>query len=92
MNCIIVDDDKLSCKLIEGFVKKSTSVAQAVMKDVLTVPIIMVEGPRKLTEEVKTAPAIEGLLIILLVAICCVDKLIPLIAPATSKGTVGLAI
>jgi DNA-binding LytR/AlgR family response regulator len=26
MNCIIVDDDKLSCKLIEGFVKKSTSL------------------------------------------------------------------
>jgi DNA-binding LytR/AlgR family response regulator len=26
MNCIIVDDDKLSCKIIEGFVKKSTSL------------------------------------------------------------------
>jgi len=26
MNCIIVDDDKLSCKLIEGFVKKITSL------------------------------------------------------------------
>jgi len=26
MNCIIVDDDKLSCKLIEGFVRKSTSL------------------------------------------------------------------
>lgn len=26
MNCIIVDDDALSCKLIEGFVKKSTSL------------------------------------------------------------------
>jgi DNA-binding LytR/AlgR family response regulator len=26
MNCIIVDDDKLSSKLIEGFVKKSTSL------------------------------------------------------------------
>ena len=26
MNCIIVDDDKLSCKLIEGFVKKSSSL------------------------------------------------------------------
>ncbi len=27
MNCIIVDDDKLSCKLIEGFVKKSSSLS-----------------------------------------------------------------
>jgi DNA-binding LytR/AlgR family response regulator len=26
MNCIIVDDDKLSCKLLESFVKKSTSL------------------------------------------------------------------
>jgi DNA-binding LytR/AlgR family response regulator len=26
MNCIIVDDDKLSCKLLEGFVNKSTSL------------------------------------------------------------------
>jgi DNA-binding LytR/AlgR family response regulator len=26
MNCIIVDDDKLSCKLIEGFVSKSSSL------------------------------------------------------------------
>ena len=26
MNCIIVDDDKLSCKLLEGFVSKSTSL------------------------------------------------------------------
>jgi DNA-binding LytR/AlgR family response regulator len=26
MNCIIIDDDKLSCKLIEGFVKKSSSL------------------------------------------------------------------
>ena len=26
MNCIIVDDDKISCKLLEGFVKKSTSL------------------------------------------------------------------
>ncbi|MCU0460598.1 MAG: LytTR family DNA-binding domain-containing protein [Bacteroidales bacterium] len=26
MNCIIVDDDKMSCKLLEGFVKKSTSL------------------------------------------------------------------
>jgi DNA-binding LytR/AlgR family response regulator len=27
MNCIIVDDDKLSCKLLEGFVEKSTSLS-----------------------------------------------------------------
>ncbi|TAL64004.1 MAG: response regulator transcription factor [Bacteroidetes bacterium] len=27
MNCIIVDDDKLSCKLLEGFVSKSSSLA-----------------------------------------------------------------
>ena len=26
MNCIIVDDDKLSCKLLEGYVSKSTSL------------------------------------------------------------------
>jgi DNA-binding LytR/AlgR family response regulator len=26
MNCIIVDDDKLSCKILEGFVSKSTSL------------------------------------------------------------------
>lgn len=26
MNCIIVDDDKMSCKLLEGFVRKSTSL------------------------------------------------------------------
>ncbi|HOO99128.1 MAG TPA: LytTR family DNA-binding domain-containing protein [Bacteroidales bacterium] len=26
MNCIIVDDDKLSCKLLEGYVMKSTSL------------------------------------------------------------------
>lgn len=26
MNCIIVDDDKMSCKLLEGFVKKSNSL------------------------------------------------------------------
>ncbi|MFN8211013.1 MAG: LytTR family DNA-binding domain-containing protein [Bacteroidales bacterium] len=26
MNCIIVDDDKLSCKLLEGFVNKSASL------------------------------------------------------------------
>jgi DNA-binding LytR/AlgR family response regulator len=26
MNCIIVDDDKLSCKVIEGFVNKSSSL------------------------------------------------------------------
>jgi DNA-binding LytR/AlgR family response regulator len=26
MNCIIVDDDKLSCKILEGFVNKSTSL------------------------------------------------------------------
>ena len=26
MNCIIVDDDKLSCKLLEGYVGKSTSL------------------------------------------------------------------
>ncbi|HOU95037.1 MAG TPA: LytTR family DNA-binding domain-containing protein [Bacteroidales bacterium] len=26
MNCIIVDDDKLSCKLLEGFVKKYSSL------------------------------------------------------------------
>jgi DNA-binding LytR/AlgR family response regulator len=26
MNCIIVDDDKLSCKVLEGFVGKSTSL------------------------------------------------------------------
>jgi DNA-binding LytR/AlgR family response regulator len=26
MNCIIVDDDKMSCKLLEGFVNKSTSL------------------------------------------------------------------
>ena len=26
MNCIIVDDDKLSCKIIEGFVDKSSSL------------------------------------------------------------------
>jgi DNA-binding LytR/AlgR family response regulator len=26
MNCIIVDDDKLSCKVLEGFVAKSTSL------------------------------------------------------------------
>jgi DNA-binding LytR/AlgR family response regulator len=26
MNCIIVDDDKMSCKVLEGFVKKSTSL------------------------------------------------------------------
>jgi DNA-binding LytR/AlgR family response regulator len=26
MNCIIVDDDKLSCKLLEGFVSKSNSL------------------------------------------------------------------
>jgi DNA-binding LytR/AlgR family response regulator len=26
MNCIIVDDDKLSCKILEGYVKKSTSL------------------------------------------------------------------
>lgn len=26
MNCIIVDDDKMCCKLLEGFVKKSTSL------------------------------------------------------------------
>ena len=26
MNCIIVDDDKLSCKLLEGFVQKSSSL------------------------------------------------------------------
>jgi two-component SAPR family response regulator len=26
MNCIIVDDDMLSCKVIEGFVKKSSSL------------------------------------------------------------------
>lgn len=26
MNCIIVDDDKLSCKLLEGFVAKSSSL------------------------------------------------------------------
>ena len=27
MNCIIVDDDKMSCKLLEGFVNKSTSLS-----------------------------------------------------------------
>jgi DNA-binding LytR/AlgR family response regulator len=26
MNCIIVDDDKMTCKLLEGYVKKSTSL------------------------------------------------------------------
>lgn len=26
MNCIIVDDDKISCKVLEGYVKKSTSL------------------------------------------------------------------
>jgi DNA-binding LytR/AlgR family response regulator len=26
MNCIIVDDDKLSCKILEGYVTKSTSL------------------------------------------------------------------
>ena len=26
MNCIIVDDDKLSCKILEGYVVKSTSL------------------------------------------------------------------
>jgi DNA-binding LytR/AlgR family response regulator len=26
MNCIIVDDDKMSCKLLEGFVKKASSL------------------------------------------------------------------
>jgi DNA-binding LytR/AlgR family response regulator len=26
MNCIIVDDDKMSCKLLEGYVKKSSSL------------------------------------------------------------------
>ncbi len=26
MNCIIVDDDKMSCKILEGYVKKSTSL------------------------------------------------------------------
>ena len=26
MNCIIVDDDKLSCKLLEGYVSKSSSL------------------------------------------------------------------
>ncbi|MCX6334605.1 MAG: LytTR family DNA-binding domain-containing protein [Bacteroidia bacterium] len=26
MNCIIVDDDKMSCKVLEGYVKKSTSL------------------------------------------------------------------
>jgi DNA-binding LytR/AlgR family response regulator len=26
MNCIIVDDDKLSCKILEGYVSKSTSL------------------------------------------------------------------
>jgi DNA-binding LytR/AlgR family response regulator len=26
MNCIIVDDDKLSCKILEGYVNKSTSL------------------------------------------------------------------
>jgi DNA-binding LytR/AlgR family response regulator len=26
MNCIIVDDDQLSCKLLEGYVRKSTSL------------------------------------------------------------------
>ena len=26
MNCIIVDDDKLSCKILEGFVNKSSSL------------------------------------------------------------------
>ena len=26
MNCIIVDDDKVSCKILEGFVKKSSSL------------------------------------------------------------------
>jgi DNA-binding LytR/AlgR family response regulator len=27
MNCIIVDDDKLSCKILEGYVSKSTSLS-----------------------------------------------------------------
>ena len=27
MNCIIVDDDKLSCKILEGYVTKSTSLS-----------------------------------------------------------------
>ena len=26
MNCIIVDDDKLTCKILEGYVSKSTSL------------------------------------------------------------------
>ncbi len=26
MNCIIVDDDKMTCKILEGYVKKSTSL------------------------------------------------------------------
>ena len=26
MNCIIVDDDKMSCKILEGYVSKSTSL------------------------------------------------------------------
>ncbi len=26
MNCIIVDDDKMSCKILEGYVKKSTTL------------------------------------------------------------------
>lgn len=26
MNCIIIDDDKLSCKILEGFVKKNSSL------------------------------------------------------------------
>jgi DNA-binding LytR/AlgR family response regulator len=29
MNCIIVDDDKLSCKILEGYVTKSTSLSLA---------------------------------------------------------------
>lgn len=29
MNCIIVDDDKLSCKIIEGYVNKSSSLTLA---------------------------------------------------------------
>lgn len=72
---------------------KYTCEGPAVKKDVLSAPKKKVDGPRKTTLEAKVAPAGNtGAPRMLLVAICCVEKEMPRMAPATSKGTVGAAI
>jgi two-component SAPR family response regulator len=45
MNCIIVDDDKLSCKIIEGYVSKFTSLNMiGSFNDAVTARNVLTEG------------------------------------------------